>query len=146
MQKILKLGIMSVGLIAIFSLFIAASFRDQQVSISDGKWKAPPSAKSIENPLAKFKDTPKIIELGKTLYTQQCATCHGNTGLGDGVSARFLEKHPQDLTSKEFQSQTDGELFWKISNGNPPMPAFKDILQNKDMWLIVNYLRTFSSK
>lgn len=147
MQTILRSVFLLVFFSAILFLFIAATLINGQSSPGDDKkWKAPPSAKNIQNPLAKYKDSPQILKLGKAQYSQQCATCHGDKGHGDGASARFLGKSPQDLTLDEFQSQTDGEIFWKISNGNPPMPAFNDILQDKDRWLIVNYLRTFSAK
>jgi len=126
-------------------LFVAATFIENGFGGGDD-WKAPTSAKTLENPLAKFKSNAKITSLSKSLYTQQCATCHGDSGLGDGSSARFLEKHPRNLTTTEFQSQTDGEIFWKINNGNSPMPTFKDILTEKQMWMVVNYLRTFASK
>jgi mono/diheme cytochrome c family protein len=39
------------------------------------------------------------------------------------------------------QSETDGELFWKISTGRGAMPPWKH-LPEKDRWEIVNYIRT----
>ncbi|MCH7724494.1 MAG: cytochrome c [Bacteroidetes bacterium] len=145
MEKILKRILFSVSFLSLFILFVAATFNVDDLGEGDD-WKAPTLAIALENPLAKFKGNAKIISLGKTLYTQQCATCHGDSGLGDGASARFLEKHPRNLTTLEFQSQTDGEIFWKIDNGNSPMPTFKEILTEKQMWIVVNYLRTFASK
>ena len=145
MQKILKRALFSVSFLSLFILFVAAKFNENGFGGGDD-WKAPTSAKSLENPLEKFKGNAKMTSLGKSLYTQQCATCHGESGLGDGSSARFLQKHPRNLTTLEFQSQTDGEIFWKIDNGNSPMPAFNDMLTEKQMWIVVNYLRTFASK
>ncbi len=145
MQKILKRALFLVSFLSLFILFVAAKFNENGFGGGDD-WKAPTSAKSLENPLEKFKGNAKMTSLGKSLYTQQCATCHGESGLGDGSSARFLQKHPRNLTTLEFQSQTDGEIFWKIDNGNSPMPAFNDMLTEKQMWIVVNYLRTFASK
>ncbi|MCH7517121.1 MAG: cytochrome c [Bacteroidetes bacterium] len=145
MEKILKRILFSVSFLSLFILFVAATFNVDDLGEGDD-WKAPTSAKALENPLAKFKGNAKITSLGKSLYTQQCATCHGESGLGDGSAARFLQKHPRNLTTLEFQSQTDGEIFWKIDNGNSPMPAFNDMLTEKQMWIVVNYLRTFASK
>jgi len=145
MQKILKRALLSVSFLPLFILFVAATLNENGFGGGDD-WKAPTSAKSLENPLEKFKGNAKMTSLGKSLYTQQCATCHGESGLGDGSSARFLQKHPRNLTTSEFQSQTDGEIFWKIDNGNSPMPAFNDMLTEKQMWIVVNYLRTFASK
>ena len=39
---------------------------------------------------------------------------------------------------------TDGELFWKISEGHRPMPAFKNKLSEEERWQLVDYIRTFS--
>ncbi|MCH8034776.1 MAG: cytochrome c [Bacteroidetes bacterium] len=145
MQKILKRAMFSVSFLSLFVLFVAATINENGFGGGDD-WKAPASVKTLENPLAKFKGNAKITNLGKSLYTQQCATCHGDSGLGDGSSARYLQKYPRNLTTSEFQSQTDGEIFWKIVNGNSPMPTFKDILTEKQMWIVVNYLRTLASK
>jgi mono/diheme cytochrome c family protein len=39
---------------------------------------------------------------------------------------------------------TDGELFWKISEGHRPMPAFQGKLSEEERWQLVDYIRTFS--
>jgi len=141
MQKILKRALFLVSFLSLFILFVAATFNENGFGGGDD-WKAPTSAKTLENPLVKFKGNAKITNLGKSLYTQQCATCHGDSGLGDGSAARYLQKSPTNLTTKKFQSQTDGEIFWKIVNGNSPMPTFNDMLTEKKIWIVVNYLRT----
>jgi len=41
---------------------------------------------------------------------------------------------------------TDGELFWKISEGRRPMPEFKKRLTEEQRWQLVNYVRTFAPK
>ncbi len=145
MQKILKRALFLVSFLSLFILFVAAKFNENGFGGGDD-WKAPTSAKTLENPLAKFKGNAKITNLGKSLYTQQCATCHGGSGIGDGSAARYLQKSPTNLTTKKFQSQTDGEIFWKIVNGNSPMPTFNDMLTEKQIWIVVNYLRTLASK
>jgi len=48
-----------------------------------------------------------------------------------------------DFSAEEFQEQTDGTLFYKMTNGRDDMPSFvKKIVDEEDRWLIVNYLRT----
>ena len=44
----------------------------------------------------------------------------------------------------KMATMTDGELFWKMSNGRAPMPAWKELLPVKQRWELVNYLRTFA--
>ncbi len=116
--------------------------KDSAATASSNGWKAPETAKSIKNP---FKGDPKVIEAGKKLFAQQCATCHGNSGKGDGPAGKYLGKKLPDFTSETFQQQTDGEIFWKISNGNAPMPTFKEILTEEQRWQVVNFIRTLSS-
>ena len=48
------------------------------------------------------------------------------------------------MAFKAVAAQTDGELFWKISEGHRPMPAFKKKLSEQERWQLVDYIRTFS--
>lgn len=107
-----------------------------------GVWDAPKMSRKIKNPMAEFKNNELMNSIGKTEYTMQCSPCHGKFGVGDGAAGRFLEKSPTNLTTKEFQSQTDGEIFWKINTGKSPMPSFEEIISEKKIWIVVNYLRT----
>jgi mono/diheme cytochrome c family protein len=109
---------------------------------AESNWKAPDTAKTIQNP---FKGDAKAIELGKKIFAQQCATCHGSGGKGDGPAGKYLGKKLPDFTSEVFAQQTDGEIFWKVTNGNAPMPTFKEILTEEQRWQVVNYIRTLSS-
>ena len=102
-------------------------------------WKAPAAAAKVANPVPV---TPASLELGKKLFTRQCFACHGAKGKGDGPDAADLEKKPHDLTAKSVKSQTDGELFWKITNGKLPMTAQEKLLTPEQRWAVINYLRS----
>ena len=106
-------------------------------------WTAPESAKEKKNP---FTADASSIEIGKTSYKTECIRCHGKFGKGDGVSAADLDRPVADLTSERVQSQADGELFYKISEGRRPMPLHKRILTDDQRWDIINYIRTFRKK
>jgi len=106
-------------------------------------WQAPVTAKNTQNPML---NNQKAVEAGATIFKQQCATCHGSAGKGDGPASQFLGKPVPNLTSGQVQSQTDGELFWKISNGNAPMPTFKASLTDEQRWQVITFLRTLKSK
>jgi len=82
------------------------------------------------------------VNTGKDLFAKHCKSCHGKDGLGDGPKAATLGKSCGDFTAKEFQSQTDGEIFYKITTGRDKMPAFgKTISEDNERWSLVNYLR-----
>jgi mono/diheme cytochrome c family protein len=104
-------------------------------------WVAPPEASEIQNSL---EVSERVLAAGKNIYAQLCAVCHGNKGAGDGVTAAALQPKPADFTTAAFQEQTDGEIYYKVTEGRPPMPGFKTQLSEQQAWAIVHYLRTFS--
>jgi mono/diheme cytochrome c family protein len=102
---------------------------------AQGEWKAPADAKNMKN-------TVKGVGSAKKSVETNCASCHGNSGKGDGAAAAALPPpKPADWTSAKVQSQADGELFWKITNGRGAMPPWKH-LPEKERWELVNYIRT----
>ena len=106
---------------------------------AEEEWKAPARAAAKKNPIA--ADATSIAR-GKTVYTAECASCHGNSGVGDGPSAKDLEKSPGDMT--KLGSQSDGALFWKITEGKKPMASFAKKLSEQQRWDVINYMRTLS--
>ena len=103
-------------------------------------WVVPANFKSMKNPVAKGDASTKA---GMALYNKNCASCHGKTGLGDGVKARSLKEFPGDFSKAEFQNQTDGDHFYKTKTGRSEMPKYEGKLSDDDMWNVVNYMRTF---
>jgi len=103
-------------------------------------WETPANFKSMKNPVAKSEASNKA---GMALYTKNCASCHGKTGLGDGVKARALKDSPGDFTVAAYQNQTDGEHFYKTKFGRGEMPKYEGKMSDEDIWNMVNYMRTF---
>ncbi|MEE8168852.1 MAG: c-type cytochrome [Candidatus Hydrothermarchaeales archaeon] len=83
------------------------------------------------------------IGVGKEIYVKKCLSCHGETGTGDGPLAESLPEKLPDLRDIErVGGQRDGELFLKISDGmGENMPAYKDVLEEEQIWHAVNYIR-----
>ncbi len=103
-----------------------------------------PKYASLANPLAANADT---LNAGKALYDQQCARCHGATGLGDGKAGLTLTPRPANLArAVRMRFASDGYLYWAISEGgvafHTGMPAWKDTLKDADIWSVILYLRT----
>ncbi len=106
-------------------------------------WKAPASADNIKNP---YKNNSAMTEKGKILYNQMCAVCHGETGRGDGPAGINLNPRPADHAGKLVQEQSDGAIYWKISEGRVPMAAYGYILSEEQRWQLVNYIRTLKKQ
>jgi mono/diheme cytochrome c family protein len=100
----------------------------------DTRWHAPADAASRPNPLS---SRPATAAGGRKLFIRNCVECHGTDGAG------IEKKHSADLQLTEVQQQTDGVLFWKITNGNSSrgMPSFSK-MPELQRWQIVLYIRT----
>jgi len=97
-----------------------------------------------QNPLA---GTANNIAAGKKFYDQNCAACHGKTGIGDGEAGRGLNPRPANIAGfSKMPMATDGYLFWTIAEGGVPigtaMPPFKSALKDNDVWKIILYMRS----
>jgi mono/diheme cytochrome c family protein len=106
-------------------------------------WKAPPTVVNRPNPVPVNANT---LGLGQKLYVGNCMTCHGPSGKGDGPGAAALEKKPADLAARVKAGATDGELFWKISEGRSPMISWKGSLSETQRWELVNYIKSLAGK
>src|SRR5512133_2839018 len=105
-MKTLKIFLASLMIIA----FSASAIAQQK-----GKpWPVADKEKNMKNPVAKGDASNKA---GAVIYNKNCASCHGKTGLGDGVKARALKTSAGDFSGAEYQNQTDGELFYKTKTG-----------------------------
>ena len=135
MVKVIKAGIGWGALGVLLSALMVISFVDAQ-----GKWTAPASAKGMKNPVQK---SDKVLAQAKKIFEQNCVACHGLKGLGDGPAGAALPVKPANWTSTEIQKETDGELFWKISEGRGPMPPWKTTLSENDRWAMVQFIRSF---
>jgi mono/diheme cytochrome c family protein len=100
----------------------------------DPGWRVPSEATARHNPLA---DKPEAAAGGGKLFKRNCVECHGEEGTG------LAKKNAADLQLPVVQQQSDGTLFWKITNGNTDrgMPSFSR-LPELQRWQLVLYLRT----
>ena len=98
----------------------------------DPSWVAPPEAAAKQNPLA---EKSQALPGGRKLFLRHCVECHNRDGSG--------LKNAADLQLPVVQNQTDGTLFWKMTNGNLTrgMPSFSN-LPEMQRWQIILFLRT----
>ena len=89
------------------------------------------------------------IDEGKTLYTQNCETCHGAKGLGDGPAGASLDPHPGNLQTAS-KDASEAYLFWVVNEGgaaagrSASMASYKGILSEDEIWKILAYVKTLN--
>jgi mono/diheme cytochrome c family protein len=116
-------------------MLLVVGFVGQNLSYQqDPGWRVPADAMARVNPLARRLEAAAG---GEKLFKRNCVECHGEDGSG------LAKKNAADLLLPAVQSQTDGALFWKITNGNTDrgMPSFSR-LPELQRWQLVLYLRT----
>ena len=74
------------------------------------------------------QNLPADLPRGKTLYQNHCATCHGQTGWGDGPTAASLRVAPENFHRFRSFLKSDEELLRTIEHGIvfSPMHAWSD--------------------
>ena len=107
------------------------------------RWVAAPESKATPNPVA---PTPESMKEAQALFKENCAGCHNENGDGKGPASVVLPRKAANFTdAATMATMTDGELFWKMSNGRAPMPAWADSFTVNQRWQLVNYIRAFSN-
>lgn len=96
------------------------------------------------------------VEAGKKVYEKRCVHCHGVEGRGDGVGADHFRPRPSNFTRAKYkyastqkdELPTDDDLFRTVSKGLPytGMPAWEDVLSERERKQVVQYIKTFSGK
>ena len=104
-------------------------------------WRVSPRKAKTANPIPADDES---LTIGLELYQAECESCHGTGGAGDGPEADELEKPVPDVTQAEIVAQSDGALFWKITQGRKPMPSYRKLFDTDERWHVVNFLRTLA--
>ena len=116
-------------------------------AVSAQKKGGDPKLKALKNPVPA---TAASIKIGRTVYNTNCRQCHGLRGVGDGVLAP-KNPSPANLTDAKWDhGDSDGEIFSIILNGAPApkseMKPMKGTIPEKDIWNLVNFVRTLGPK
>lgn len=114
--------------------------KDIDKKITQKDWEAPQDFAAREN---KLPYTEENLELGRSNFLMYCAACHGAQGKGSPSGDGPIIP---DLTNPKISKRGDGELFWKITEGAWPMPAFweGDLLSEDDIWVLIQYVKSLA--
>jgi mono/diheme cytochrome c family protein len=133
-KRTIDVGTAAGGIILTLCLLAAPLLGQNPNYQTDRNWHAPTEAASRPNPLS---TRPEAAAGGRKLFMRNCVECHGKDGAG------MEKKHSADLQLPIVQQESDGVLFWKITNGNTGrgMPTFSK-LPELQRWQLVLYIRT----
>ena len=79
------------------------------------------------------------LELGKKIYAQKCAACHGPDGKGNAKMAETLKVKIPALA--DAAAKTDSELRKAVAEGKKPMPPFGKTLSKDELDAVVHYAK-----
>lgn len=129
----------------LFFVLLALGFLGSSTIIAQkNAWAVPEYSKGLKNP---FDGKSNATAEGKEIFEQMCVLCHGISGKGNGEAGLSLEKKPANfLALKNIPNETDGEIFWKITVGKPPMSSYDELLTEDQRWKLVNYIRVLNKK
>jgi mono/diheme cytochrome c family protein len=99
-----------------------------------------------QNPLQLTpQNTEKILKEGKEIYASKCMHCHGEKGDGNGpmVLSKAYDGVPNygDRTAL-----SNGQIFYSIYYGKGAMGAHGSMLDKKEIWTLVHYVRKLQNK
>jgi mono/diheme cytochrome c family protein len=98
---------------------------------------------------------PQKLEVGRLVFEQNCAVCHGVGGDGRGMAGMMVRTKPRDFRPGMFKFRstpsgslpTDEDLFHTISRGLRGTGMIgQDDLPEAERWAVVAYLKTFSER
>jgi len=96
--------------------------------------------------------------LGKTVYDQHCAACHGGNGDGNGPASVWLYPKPRNFSAGQFKVKstpglslpTDEDLLASVTRGLPgsSMPNFSYLTEaeRRDVVQYVKHLTAYTDK
>ena len=98
---------------------------------------------NMKNPIT---DKAASASRGEKLFVNNCAKCHGLSGNGYGTVAHGFTTWPRQLWAwNNTGPETDGYLFWFITNGRSDMPPWGLILSENNRWDLINYIKTIKN-
>ena len=106
-------------------------------------WTVPEQAKQLQNPSDKLRRSSCSPFVRFIMISVRRVTAI--RGKGDGHDASLYDPAPTNFTdAKRLGAVTDGELFYKLTEGRKPMPSFKKRLTEDQRWRLILLLRSFA--
>jgi mono/diheme cytochrome c family protein len=133
-MRIMKIKTCINQILSVSFLFVSMALTAQ----SD--WMVSEEKQKTKNPIVFSQES---VKAGKIVYNTNCKSCHGDPTKNNGLP---LMPKPTDMGLQAFlDKNTDGSIFYKITEGRVTMPQYASILSEEDRWHTVNYIRSFDA-
>jgi mono/diheme cytochrome c family protein len=136
---------MTIATLAITLLFllilIAGKNKTKQMPFTESG----PQKTATQIPEQYLNPTADLLETGRQVYIQNCSSCHGDSGRGDGPDGEQFNPRPRNFVSDSLKlGFQPAELYHTVTAGiTGTMMASFQFLSERDRWAVVHYLRTF---
>lgn len=87
--------------------------------------------------------TREAMDRGRMLFDRYCAVCHGEDAVGRELTEYLVTP---DLTEQDYAELPDGDIYAVLTDGGLNMPDYRDALDPKDRWLVIEYLRRLQGR
>lgn len=128
-----QISITNLRILLILVLLLSASMLHAQ------EWVVPADRAAR---LAPFQFNDSTVAAGSEIFRMNCLSCHGTPGQNN---YQPLVPPPGDPAGEEIQANSDGSMFYKVTEGKGQMPSFRNVLQANDVWNVISYIRSFNS-
>lgn len=98
----------------------------------------------LRNP---YQPTKEVLKRGEEVYLQQCAICHGKTGMGDGLlvvredGSEGAYKSVPPTYADRLKTLKDGEIYHSIVYGKNMMGGYGPHVKADDRWKLICYIK-----
>ena len=133
-MAIKRLFVIILSSFCVFTILSSSKY----LTLAQESWRAPAWADSLKSP---YIVEPLTLPQGEELFIHYCQSCHGDNGAGRGATDKLLGLKASIDYEKRMNQQTDGALFWKLSEGKENWHSYKEMLTEEQRWQLIAYLR-----
>ena len=98
------------------------------------------AGRQLHNPYRTATDDP--LKRGAFVYSNFCAICHGQSGLGDCTVVKRGVPAPPSLFGQNALTIPDGRMFHILAFGQGTMPSYSSQISQEDRWKVILYVHS----